>query len=195
MCDFYRQTPVHCGLTKKERDEIMKTANKLLFDDLDNTHYKNAPDASKDYFVFKKYFKESLGYDNQSGGYLALQKGHQPKALLDELPTALLLKKEGFAVVLLNETGEGKKVDALIDGVASEIKDVKTLTYRSLKDDFKESLKKGAKRVVLVVNKVDREVLKEILKRIAHNPFTNQIDDLFLIVDGKLEKCQLSHFK
>ena len=83
----------------------------------------------------------------------------------------------------------------MIDGVASEIKDVKTLTYRSLKDDFKESLKKGAKRVVLVVNKVDREVLKEILKRIAHNPFTNQIDDLFLIVDGKLEKCQLSQFK
>ena len=77
----YSQTPVHCGLTKKERDEVMKTANKQLFDDLDSTHYKNALDAAKDYFVFKKHFKESLGYDDQSDGYLALQKGHQPKSL------------------------------------------------------------------------------------------------------------------
>lgn len=173
----------------------MKTANKQLFDDLDNTHYKDTAEAVKEYFIFKKYFKESLGYNMQSDGYLVLQKGHQPKALLDELPTVLLLKNEGFAVVLLDETGVGKKVDALINGIASEIKDVKTLSYRSLKDDFKESLKKGAKRVVLVVNKIDREILKAILKRIAHNPFTNQIDDLFLIIDGKLEKYQLNQFK
>jgi uncharacterized protein with FMN-binding domain len=174
----------------------MKTENELLFENLDERHYTTTAAAVVEYAIFKANFKDVLGYDEQTGGSVALQKGHQPRALYDELSTALILKKSGHTVILLDESGIGKQLDCLVDGTLSEIKLVKTFSYRSLKEDFYEAHKKGAKRIVLTIStETDRITLISVLKRIANNPFVNQINDIFLIFENKLDKCKLSDFK
>lgn len=116
--------------------------------------------------------------------------------MYDELPTTLILKNEGYSVILLDESGIGKQLDCTVDGVLSEIKLVKTFSHRSLKDDFYEAHKKGAKRLILTIStKTKRETVTIVLKRIANNPFVNKINDVFLIFDNKLERLKLSDFK
>ena len=83
----------------------MKTAHKLLFENLNATHYTSAKEAVIEYRIFKHQFRTVLGYDEKTDGFVALQQGHQPGALLDELPTVAILKNNGHAVVLLNEVG------------------------------------------------------------------------------------------
>jgi hypothetical protein len=174
----------------------MKIENKLLFEILDETHYTTTQTAVKEYSIFKTEFKDILGFDELTGGSVALQKGHQPRALYDELPTVSILKDNGYSIILLDESGIGKQLDCLIDGILSEIKLVKTFSYRSLKEDFYEAHKKGAKRLVVTIStETDRTALETVLKRIAHNPFVNQINDIFLIFEHKLERHQLSDFK
>jgi hypothetical protein len=174
----------------------MTIENKLLFENLDNRYYKTAKTAVKEYSIFRTEFKDVLGFDDVTGGSVALQKGHQPRALYDELPTVSILKDNGHAVILLDESGFGKQLDCLIDGILSEIKLVKTFSYRSLKEDFYEAHKKGAKRLVVTIStETDRTALEIVLKRIAHNPFVNKINDVFLIFEGDLERHKLSDFK
>lgn len=55
---------------------------KLLFENLDATHYTTTEAAVKEYSIFKTYFKDVLGYDETTGGSVALQKGHQPRACM-----------------------------------------------------------------------------------------------------------------
>jgi hypothetical protein len=95
------------------------TTNEQLFENLDDNHYTSARAAIKEYSVFENDFQDVLGYNLLTGGSVALQKGHQPKALLDELPTAAILKSNGHTVILIDETGKGKQLDCTIDGVLS----------------------------------------------------------------------------
>lgn len=174
----------------------MNTFNKLLFENLDGSHYTTTETAVKEYPVFIHAFKDILGFDEQTGGYVALQKGHQREALLDELRTASVLKANGHAVVLLSEVGNNKHPDALIDGVVSEFKQVRKLTIRALKDDFYESRKKGATRIVLeIADASGHDMLFQLLKRIANNPMVNELQDVFLVIGGKLEKVVLKDLK
>jgi Contact-dependent growth inhibition CdiA C-terminal domain len=174
----------------------MMTVNNLLFENLDDSHYKSAESAVKEYPVFRNAFKDVLGFDEKTDGYVALQKGHQREALLSELHTAAVLKANGHSVILLPEVGNSKHPDALIDGVVSEFKQVRKLTIRALKDDFYESRKKGATRIVLeIINPLERDMLFELLKRLAHNPMVNALQDVFLVIDGKLEKIILENLK
>lgn len=175
---------------------MTKTKNQLLFENLDNTHYTTTAIATKEYPIFKNDFKGILGYDAETNGSIALQKGHQREALKNELTTAVVLKENGHAVVLLSELGHGKHPDALIDGILSEFKQVRKLTIRALKEDFYEARKKGAKKIVLEV-KVDTErtFLFDLLRRIACNSMVNELQDVFLIFDNKLEKFILNDLK
>jgi hypothetical protein len=175
---------------------MTKTVNELLFENLDATHYTTAKQAVADYSIFKRKFTQILGYDKITDGSVALQKGHQRGALEDELPSVQILKNNGLSVILLNELGVGKHLDCTVDGVPSEIKCVRTLSFRSLKEDFYEAHKKGAKRIILhIAIKTEREILIIVLKRIANNPLVNKLNDFFLIYEDKLEKHQLSDFK
>ena len=125
-----------------------------------------------------------------------MQHGHQPAALVDELPTVAILKNNGHAVILLDETGMGKHLDCTVDGILSEIKRVKTFSFRSIKEDFYEAHKKGAVRIIIhIATPIERTALATVLKRIAYNPLVNKIDDLFIIFENILEKHQLSNFK
>lgn len=174
----------------------MKTVNQLVFENLDDSHYTTTTAAAKEYNIFKNNFKDVLGYDDKTNGSLALQKGHEWLPLLHELPTAVILKNNGHAVVLISELGEGKHADALVDGILSEFRQVRKMTIRAIKEDFYEARKKGAKKIVLDIKDAsERDTLFELLKRIASNPMVNQLQDVFLIVDGKLEKFILKDLK
>ncbi|MDZ7876667.1 MAG: hypothetical protein U5L45_03310 [Saprospiraceae bacterium] len=106
------------------------------------------------------------------------------------------MKDAGYSIILLDESGIGKQLDCLVNGVLSEIKLVKTFSYRSLKEDFYEAHKKGAKRLILTIStEMDKETVAIVLKRIANNSFVNKINDIFLILNNKLERLKLSDFK
>lgn len=106
----------------------MKTNNQLLFENLDKKHYVTTETAEKEFPIFKNDFKNDfknvLGYDADTDGSVALQKGHQREALRNELPMTIVLKDNGHAVILLSEVGNGKHPDALVDGILSEFKQV-----------------------------------------------------------------------
>lgn len=174
----------------------MKTNNQLLFENLDDTHYTTAAAAAKEYNIFKHSFNDALGYDEASDGSLALQKGHEWLPLAYELPTAIVLKNNGHAVVLISELGEGKHADAWVDDILSEFKQVRKMTIRAIKEDFYEARKKGAKRIVLDVKEASqRDTLFQLLHRIANNPMVNELQDVFIIVNGQLERVVLKDLK
>ena len=174
----------------------MEITHKILFENLDSTHYTSTKEAINEYRIFKRQFSDLLGYDEKTNGFVALQRGHQRGALPDELPSVAILKDNGHAVILLAELGEGKHLDCTIDGMPSELKCVKTFTIRSIKEDFYGAYKKGAIRIVVHIDvPIERIALNTVLKRVAYNPLVNKIKDVFLIFENKLERYQLDDFK
>jgi hypothetical protein len=174
----------------------MKTVNQVLFENLTDNHYTDTAAAVQEYHIFKYAFKDVLGYNTKTNGSVALQKGHAWAALINELHIAEVLKQGGHSVVLLSEIGEGKHVDATVDGILSEFKQVRKLTIRALKEDFYEARKKGAKTIVLDIKDTSQRVLLfELLKRIANNPIVNELQDVFLVLDNTLERWTLKNLK
>jgi phosphopantetheine adenylyltransferase len=174
----------------------MKTVNQLLFENLTDNHYTNTAMAVEEYHIFKQNFKTVLGYDEKTDGSVAIQKNHAWAALINELHIAQVLKENGHSVILLSEIGVGKHADATVDGILSEFKQVRKLTIRSLKEDFYEARKKGAKCIVLEIKDTsDREFLFELLKRIANNPMVNELQDVFLVLNDTLERWVLKDLK
>ena len=174
----------------------METTHQLLFENLNADFYTTTSEAVKEYHIFKNSYKNLLGRDAETGGCVALQKGHEWTALVNELHTVSVLKDTGHTVILLSEQGEGKHADALVDGILSEFKQVRKLTIRALKEDFYEARKKGAKRIVLEIKDTSEIILLfELLKRIAYNPMVNELQDVFLIMDDILEKVVLKDLK
>jgi hypothetical protein len=176
----------------------MKTTNELLFDNLDYKHYTNSKAAINEYEVFRHKFKDALGYDNITDGCLVLQKGHQPAALLDELPIALLLKKSGHFVILLDESKRGKQIDALVDGVTFEIKNIRNATnvFQRIKKDCQSALSKGSENVVIDMNvPLETEDLILILRRLAKSPQVIGLKIFWCVLDGKLLKFNISNFQ
>ncbi len=66
----------------------------------------------------------SLGFDDESNGFLVLHRRHAPSGFEQEIPVCVFLKKRGFGVLLVEEFPHQKSVDAEIDGVRFEIKQV-----------------------------------------------------------------------
>ncbi|MFN0034279.1 MAG: hypothetical protein ACKVUS_04375 [Saprospiraceae bacterium] len=102
----------------------MKAKNKRLFDELPESEYfKDYRTASK---KFRKVaaFPDALGFDPESGGFIAVHRKHVDVALPDELPVCMILKKLGFGVVLLDEENARPPVDALIEERYFELKRV-----------------------------------------------------------------------
>lgn len=172
----------------------MKTVNKILFESLDDTHYTNSKSAIKKYEIFKHEFKDVLGYDEDTDGCVVLQKGHQPGALLDELPITVFLKKAGHFVILLDETGKGKQIDAFVDGSTFEMKNLRNATnaFQRIKKDCQSALSKGTNNVIIHVNiPLNREELIIILYRLARSPQVKGLIKFWCILNGKLLKFNL----
>lgn len=169
----------------------MKTINEILFERLDNTHYTIAKAATQEYDIFKHQFKDVLGYDKETDGCVVLQKGHQPGALADELPIAVFLKKTGHFVVLLDETGKGKQIDAFVDGATFEMKNLRNAinTFQRIKKDCQSALSKGTNNVVIYINvPLDKEALIVILHRLAKSPQVKGLGKFWCIIGGRIIK-------
>ena len=120
-----------------------------------------------------------MGYDDSTDGFIALQKGHQPSALPFELPMAEVLKKQGHAVVLLSETNIGKKIDATIDGELFDFKNMVTThnLYGRMRKYLLDNLKKGTPNIAIYIElAVSNETILEVLRRLALNPETKEIE-------------------
>jgi hypothetical protein len=177
-------------------NNIMKTVNQLLFENLGDNHYTTTHQATKEYHIFRHNYKNVLGYSERTDGSVALQKGHAWAALVNELHIAEVLKEYGHSVVLLSEVGGGKHADATVDGILCEFKQVRKLTIRALKEDFYEARKKGAKTIVLDIKYTSEPILLfDLLKRIAHNPMVNELQDVFLVLDNVLKRVALKDLK
>ncbi len=173
----------------------MKTINKILFESLDDTHYTNSESAIKEYEIFKYQFKNVLGYDDNTDGCVALQKGHQAGALPDELPITVFLKKTGHFVILLDETGGGKQIDAFVDGSTFEMKNLRSATnaFQRIKKDCQSALSKGTNNVVILINiPLNIEELIIILHRLAKSPQVKGLVKFWCILNGELLKFNLT---
>lgn len=175
----------------------MEHTDAFIFRNLDDRHYLSSEQAREKYAIFENEYQDALGFDFDSNGFLALQNGHQPHALAYELPLALILKGEGHAVILLDESGKGKQIDATIDGVFFEMKDMShTVNYfERIKKNLRETLKKGCKNVVISIEgNTSIESINTILHRLAHQQETKPIDNIWFSFDGKLYRHKLSDF-
>lgn len=172
--------------------------NEFTFHGLGYQYYTDGENAKKEYFIFENNYLDALGFDVLSNGFLALQKGHEPDALSYELPLALMLKKEGHAVILLDESGKGKQIDATIDGILFEMKDMShTINYfERLKKNLRSALKKGSTNIAISISgNISLENIKVILHRLAHQPETKFIENIWFTLDGVLYRHHLSDFK
>lgn len=103
---------------------MKKKTNRQIFEDLPlETHFKSVEKAAKTFREMAK-FVDSLGFDKVSEGFLVLHCGHAPSGFEQEIPVCVFLKKRGVGVLLAEEFPHRKSVDAEIDGVAFEIKQV-----------------------------------------------------------------------
>jgi hypothetical protein len=176
----------------------MKETNEFIFINLDYRHYTDGENAKKEYAIFEDNYPDALGFDVLSKGFLALQKRHQPHALFYELPLAVMLKKEGHAVILLDESGKEKQIDATIDGILFDMKDMShTVNYfERLKKNLRDTLKKGCPNAAISIGgTVSLDNIKIILHRLAHQPQTKYIDNVWFTHDGILHKHKLSDFE
>lgn len=176
----------------------METKNKQIFDSLDDTHFKSASKAENEFNIFKDLYRRTLGYDSFSDGFVVLQKGHQPLALSDELPIANILKKEGFGVILLDETGLGKQADALIDGQIFDFKNLRNTTnyFQRIKKNCQNVVKKNCTNVVMLIDKdfSDEDLIIQ-LRRLAGSPQIKGIEKIWFVVKSQLLRFELADFK
>jgi hypothetical protein len=101
----------------------MKKTNKLLLEDLQNDGYFISNEAAKGRFKEFLNYPNALGFDTESGGYLALHKGHQAGGIADEIGFCLILKAAGYRVELLDESAEsGIEPDVRVNGKIYDIK-------------------------------------------------------------------------
>jgi hypothetical protein len=101
----------------------MKTKNEPYFEQLGEEGYYISNNFPKAKFKDLTDFPDALGFDYESGGFLALHKGHQAGGIADEIRACLLLKSKGYAVELLDESAAtGIEPDAKINGAFYDIK-------------------------------------------------------------------------
>jgi Contact-dependent growth inhibition CdiA C-terminal domain len=182
----------------RNKKDTMKTTNELLFDNLDYKHYTNSESAINEYELFRHQFRDLLGYDKITDGCFVIQKGHQRDALLDELPIAVILKHLGHFVILLDESRKSKQIDALVDGVTFEMKNLRSATniFQRIKKDCQSALSKGTENVVININvPLKKEDLVIILRRLAKSPQVYGLKMFWCILDGKLIKFNVPDFQ
>ena len=151
---------------------MMKTNNKQRFENLDTDYVATTAEAKK---IFRNIFKypDALGFDEDTDGFIALHKGHSPSGLDKELPACIMLKKQGYAVELINEQlGDGVlAVDARINGEIYEIKSIANATNlgRAIELQFRYAYKKADKILLHIMQPASDSDIKLGLKKSAYN--------------------------
>lgn len=158
----------------------------LYIDNLRREGYFITNDEAK--FRFKELinYPNALGYDDISGGYLVLHKGHQPGGIADEVVACLILKSNGYKVVLLEESAAtGLEPDAKVNGVYCDIKRLYKATnlLERLSRLFRKVTEMKIQKIVLHVDQnIKRTELAKLLSITAQR--RPKISGIILIFEG-----------
>jgi SPP1 gp7 family putative phage head morphogenesis protein len=165
-----KEHPYFKGVPKEHAANIWRAIGQYMFDLLDDaTHIKDATVATNDMrYVLSN--PQSIGLDKKTGGFIAVHKEHKMGALADELPVLDILRKQGFGVVLLNESIT--TYDVLYDNLPWEIKRMRSSTnldntikkyYQKCKDGNKSNL------LIHIDQTIDLNLLKQVLQNKTKN--------------------------
>jgi hypothetical protein len=166
----------------------MKTVSKLLFEDLEEKDFFTTNKEAKARFKELAKYPDALGYDEATGGYLVLHKGHQPGGIADEIQACLLLKCKGYGVVLMDESAStGTEPDVMVNGKTYDIKrlyQTENLINR-LSKLFKKVEKMGIDKIVLHIDQpVEMPDLVAVLAETAAR--RSNVSEMILIVKGEI---------
>jgi len=124
------------------------------------------------------------GFDECSGGYIVIHKGHKfdSKNGENELKTAVVLSNSGYYVELMDEPNRVPQYDAKVNNIPTEIKVMSG--FRNIHKRAAEASYQGAKRIVYYI---DFDNNKEMFKRFSNVYKTIEfIDEIWYVKDGKL---------
>jgi hypothetical protein len=160
----------------------MSKLNRLKFDEL---HIKTQEDAEA-YFRVMSNFPKAVGFDKKSQGFLCIHKRHSPSGLENEIPACLILKKLGYAVEFCEEYAHRQSYDALIDGIAFEIKrlsKVKNL-LNGITLHFRRTYEKCPHLIIHIDQRVDASNLRRVIRQVSEE--YQEIRKLLLIYRYKV---------
>lgn len=149
----------------------MKKTNRQIFEELSpDSYFKSVATAAKRFGEIRKY-PDSLGFDDESNGFLVLHQNHAPAAFDEEIPVCVVLKKLGFAVILEDEEPGRGTADAQIDGLKFEIKQVsKAQNFKRAVDfHFRATCHKANRLLLHVAQTVNEAQLRGALFSAATN--------------------------
>jgi hypothetical protein len=158
--------------------------SKLILEDLREEGYFISNDTAKSRFKELVNYPNALGYDEISGGYLVLHKGHQPGGIADEIKACLILKNRGYKVELLNESaGTGTEPDVKVNG---KIYDIKRL-YKAQKPRnrisrlFEKTSHLGIEKIILHIDQdlKPSEITSYLAEAMARRTKINEVILIF----------------
>ena len=146
--------------------------SKLLFENID------ANDYAKDFETLQKFgfrkldaYKDAIGFDEQSQGWVVVHKHHAISGLFDELPTCLILKSQGYHTELIEESNHLSSADAFVNGELYEMKRVSAATNlpRAIEKQLRMAYKKSENVLLHVDQPIENAVLVAALRKAVFN--------------------------
>ena len=146
-----------------KKQTMRKTPNQLAFDSLPAAiFWKTLEAVAANVRDFAPYFPDAIGYERACDGYIAVHSGHSRAALSGEMPVCVFLKKAGFGVVLLEESGFHKSPDVKVGGIFFEIKTIRNAKNlkNALIHQFRSAKKQSENLLIHIVQKATSEQLR-----------------------------------
>ena len=168
---------------------MSQTTNQQIFNNIpSNAFFKSQKEASN---IFKKIqlFENAIGYDLDTEGFIVLHKGHQPAAIVAELPALLVIKRYGHAIEMLDESySSGKEPDVRIDGLKyfdiRQINHAKNLRNRMDKN-FQGVVNKGCSNIIIdIVQNFDKNQVMNVIRDATKR--NNGIKEIWLVYKNEL---------
>ena len=162
---FSTEHPYFNSVTNEQKKNITSALNKALAIDFEKEDYIVSQEKFKAHFRFADNY-ESIGIDEQSGGYLFVHQKHDVLALHNELNAAGILKNKGYRVLLLNEQVKGVRPDALINELIFDLKQMSEADnpHGRIVQHFRKTYKKAKRMVLHISQEANSEAVIEGLK-------------------------------
>lgn len=168
----------------------MKKPTRAYFEELPSFHYFKTFQEAKILTKTSDELLTEIGYDESSGGFLVIHRRHAHAALTREIPACAVLKSLGMAVVLIEESGESRSCDALVDQVSFEIKQI--ANAKNLKNamlhQFRTARGKSPNLLLHIAQHVKSEQLRSALfynvKKYSY------IEQIWVVWQGRLFQFQ-----
>lgn len=164
----------------------MHELNRQTFADLPETRYFKTNEQAEKQVKKMRAFPGALGFDDETGGFIALHKLHSAAALPDEMPACLILKNLGFGLELLDETGGIFVPDLKIGNRYFELKRMSRAQnlLGAVHQHFQHAHRKADNLILHIDQPVDRFLLREaILEATKNYPAIRQV---WVILQGNL---------